>query len=198
MPIHHRATAGFRGAVPTLAGSGPPRPDGLPRAQRPQANRAKPVLAAARSIISLGVSYAVDAAGSISVAGRGGQGTARPTGWGSSDDATESRPAGSELGVREAIPDLNPNPNLNLNSVTPTSGLRGKEAGAAGVGEIARYARFSDYHDVAGRASRRWRVLSTNWAPGRRARCGMWIQDRCWSGIWPSAPGWGSSANTPT
>jgi len=89
------------------------------------------VLAAARSIISLGVSYAMDAAGPVAAAGPGGQGTAKG-----------------------AIPNLNLNPNLN--PIPPGLrlglglGVRENGAGGTSIGEIARYARFSDYHDVVG------------------------------------------------
>ena len=73
------------------------------------------VLAGARSIITLGVSYAAEETGPISGAAPGGQRTGRPALLESSHGSTESRPPGLPL-----------------------------------VGEIARYARFADYHDVAG------------------------------------------------
>ena len=53
--------------------------------------------------------------------------------------------AGNEPG---AIPDLNPN--LNLNPVPPRAALTANVSSDPGAGEIARYARFSDYHDVVG------------------------------------------------
>ena len=96
------------------------------------------VLAAARSIIALAVSYAEEQAGQNPAAASGGQRTARPAGLG--------------LGVPGAIPALNLNPNLNLGEtgLRLRSGLRANESGETCAGEIARYARFSDYHDVVG------------------------------------------------
>jgi epoxyqueuosine reductase len=97
------------------------------------------VLSAARSIIALGVSYAAKEAGTISTTGPGEE---------------PARAAESGLGVQAAVPNLNPNLNLNLNplpvgrAVPCPPGLA--SAARPPAGEIARYARFSDYHDVVG------------------------------------------------
>jgi len=84
------------------------------------------VLPAARTIITLAVSYAGDEG------------------------------SGAKESVPNLNPNLNPNPNLNLNPnlsfdsqrLRLRLGLRLREEKS--VGEIARYARFSDYHDVLG------------------------------------------------
>ncbi len=89
------------------------------------------VLAAARSIISLAVSYAADEAR------RGGQG-----------EMLHSRMVGRVPNYRDPPHDgsamLPPLP-------MPDGGQRtARPAGSGPVGQIARYARFSDYHDVLG------------------------------------------------
>ena len=97
------------------------------------------VLAAARSIIALGVSYAVDAprAGSASrMAGRAVLCPPSDSGQGN----TVVLP--SRGGQRTARPTLLVPPSDPLQNGTSQPGCH--------IGEIARYARFADYHEVVG------------------------------------------------
>jgi epoxyqueuosine reductase len=105
--------------------------------ERNAGKRIKPcqVLAAARSIIALGVSYAVDEprAGSASrMAGRAVL-------WPPSDSGQGNNVALPSCGGQRTAPPAFPGPD-------PAAPMRR----GCHIGEIARYARFSDYHDVVG------------------------------------------------
>jgi epoxyqueuosine reductase len=93
------------------------------------------VLAAARSIITLAASYAGDEGKPVSAASPGGQGV-----------MLQSRAVG------RAVPCPPHEGSAKLLALPIPDGGQGtaRPTGSGAVGEIARYARFSDYHDVLG------------------------------------------------